>query len=60
MFNEANIAYFDPAMAEGGLWRIYKQLPWRIVRQHSSPLHSLELGKRGRVAIRWLAGQVAR
>lgn len=41
--NEAWVAYFDPQIQNGGLYGIYKPLPWRVARMHSNPQHSIEL-----------------
>lgn len=41
-YNEATAAYFDPAH-ESHLWTVYKPLPWKIARMHSSPQHNIEM-----------------
>ena len=42
MFNEATWAYFDPAH-ESNLWTVYRPLPWKIARMHTSPQHNIEV-----------------
>lgn len=42
MFNEATWAYFDPAH-ESKLWTVYRPLPWKIARMHTSPQHNIEV-----------------
>lgn len=44
-FNEATWAYFDPfdPAVNGGLWRIYRPMPWKICRLNGSPEANMEV-----------------
>ena len=50
--NEVTWAYFDPLVAEGGLWRIYSPKPWKILANTYNGVGNMEVGLEKRLVDR--------